>query len=241
MQDNTAPALDLLVVMPVYNEESNIASVIDQWCTELDKWGMIYAILALDDGSRDNTPEVLASLQKKWGPKVEWNRQANSGHGPTILKGYRTAVDRGVPWVLQIDSDDQCDPLFFPQLWQKRDGHDFVAGVRTRREDGLGRVAVSFILRMVVYMMSGVFSRDANVPYRLLRTKAFAPLLHKIPSDCFFTNVGLTVLAAKAKLRGITIPIVFRARHGGETTISYRKMGRHSLTLCRNLHEILKD
>ena len=241
MHDNAAPSLDLQVVMPVYNEEKNIAAVIDQWCTQLDACAIRYSILALDDGSTDGTASVLQALRDKWGARLEPVRQSNAGHGPTILKGYREAIARRAPWIFQIDSDGQCDPCYFPQFWAGRDGHDFIAGRRERREDGPGRVFISLVLRTVVRLISGVDCRDANVPYRLMRTDAIAPLAAKIPDNCFFTNAGLSVLALRAHLRVKLIPIVFRARLGGRTTVSYRKMGRHAFTLYRNLKELLRN
>ena len=239
MQDHAASLLELQVVIPVYNEQSNIGTVIDQWCAQLDACSIRYSILALDDGSTDGSASVLHLLQQTWGARLELVRQPNSGHGPTILKGYRLAIERQVPWILQIDSDGQCDPGYFPQFWAERENHDFIAGYRARREDGLGRVFISLVLRGVILLISGANCRDANVPYRLMRTAAIAPLVEKIPPTCFFTNVGLTVLAQRAKLRFALIPIVFRARLGGTTTVPYRKMGRHALNLYRNLTELL--
>lgn len=239
MQDNLASSLELQVVMPVYNEETSIGTVIDQWCARLDACAMPYSILALDDGSTDGTATVLQTLHEKWGGKLEWLTQRNAGHGPTILKGYRMAVERQAPWIFQIDSDGQCDPSYFPELWGAREGHDMITGRRIRREDGFGRTIISLVLRAVVFLVSGANCEDANVPYRLMRTKAIAPLVAKIPADCFFTNVGLSVLAKRAGLRYFTIPIVFRARHGGTTTVPYRKMGKHAVNLYRNLKEIL--
>ncbi len=240
MQDHQASSPDLLVVMPVYNEQSAIAAVIDQWCAQLDTTSARYSIMAIDDGSRDNTAAVLQSLREKWGPKLDFVSQKNAGHGPAILKGYQIAVERRVPWVFQIDSDGQCDPRYFPQLWEARDGFDLITGRRIRRDDGFGRVIISLVLRIVVFLISGVNCKDANVPYRLMRTEAIAPLVKKIPADFFFTNVGLSVLAIRAKLKYKYIPITFLARRGGETTVPYRKMGRHAVNLYKNVRELLR-
>ena len=145
-----------------------------------------------------------------------------------------------MPWIFQIDSDGQCDPRYFPDVWAAREGCDIVFGCRTQRDDGFSRVIISFVLRMVVLALAGVNSRDANVPYRLMRTEAVAPIIAKIPSDCFFTNVGITVLALRAKLRCHYVPIIFLERAAGETTVPLRKLGKHALTLCRNVLYLLK-
>ena len=75
MQDNSASSLELQVVMPVYNEQSNIGTVIDQWCAQLDACSVRYSIMALDDGSTDGTASVLQSLHEKWGARLELVRQ----------------------------------------------------------------------------------------------------------------------------------------------------------------------
>jgi len=240
LQDNLASSLELLVIMPVYNEQNAIGSVIDQWCAQIDTSGVNYAIMAIDDGSTDGTPAVLQSLQGKWGAKLEVVRKTNAGHGPAILTGYQLAVERRVPWIFQIDSDGQCDPRYFSRLWEQRDGYDFITGRRTRRDDGFRRVLISLVLRWVVYFISGFYCLDANVPYRLMRTEVIGPLVEKIPPDCFFTNVGLSVLAIRAGLRYKYIPITFLARQSGESTVPYRKLGNNALTLCRNIREVLK-
>jgi glycosyltransferase involved in cell wall biosynthesis len=233
-----ADSLELLVVTPVYNEESSIETVLDEWCKCLDACGLRYAILALDDGSTDQTGEVLQGLRKKWGARIEVVPKKNSGHGRTILQGYLRALDRGVPWIFQIDSDGQCDPRYFPELWAQRDSHDLVAGYRASRDDGASRVLVSLVLRLFVLLLFQTYCRDANVPYRLLRASAVAPLLRKIPADCFFTNVALSILARRAGLRQKFIPIGFRDRHAGTSTVSYLQLAGHAVRLFRNLREL---
>jgi glycosyltransferase involved in cell wall biosynthesis len=231
---------ELLVVMPVYNEESQISTVLAEWREPLDACGAHYSILAIDDGSKDSTAAVLESIQAQSGGRIEMLRQQNAGHGPTILKGYRTAIERGVPWVFQIDSDGQCDPAFFAAMWQARDSSDIVAGYRAQRDDGTGRSLVSLILRVFLLVLFGNYCRDANVPYRLMRTEAIAPLVGRIPDTCGFTNVALSVLADRAGLRQTFLPIRFRARLGGESTVPYGKLGFKALELYGNLRDLLK-
>ncbi len=240
MQDIPASSLDLQVVMPVYNEQEAIGEVVGDWCVKLDDCGIRYVLIVVDDGSRDGTPDALKKLQEKWGPKLEVVRQKNAGHGQAILNGYRLAAQRPVPWIFQIDSDGQCDPQYFPQLWAVRDGYDFVSGFRTRRDDGFSRLVISQVLRVVVFFLSGVNCKDANVPYRLMRTQVFAPLFAKIPSTCFFTNVCLSILAIRAGLKYKYLPMRFLARQAGESTVPLRKLGQNALTLCRNVRELLK-
>jgi dolichol-phosphate mannosyltransferase len=235
MENSAHNSIELQIIVPVFNEECSIQVVLTEWCCCLDATAINYVITFIDDGSGDRTAEVLQSLGKKNNWPIEVLTQTNCGHGQAILRGYRYAIKRGVPWIFQIDSDGQCDPMYFPRFWQEKDGGDIVAGRRTRRDDGLIRAFVSFTLRYFVLFLFRTHCEDANVPYRLMRTSSVAPLIEKIPSDCSFTNVALSVLARRYRLKQRFIPITFRNRIGGTSTVSYRKLIKHAFELYLNI------
>ena len=113
--------LDLAVVMPVYNEQECIAAVVDSWRAMLARLDVEYKLIVLNDGSRDAT---AAALEKFAGDRrVEIVHKQNTGHGPTILLGYRRAVATA-RWVFQCDSDDEISPEHFPHLWERREQYD---------------------------------------------------------------------------------------------------------------------
>src|SRR5271170_5756740 len=103
------PSPELVLVVPVYNEEDAIVPVLKEWRAELSRTvgEGLYAILVVDDGSTDATPARLAALD--W-PELRVHRHSNRGHGQSCLVGYIEAEKMGAPYVFQIDSDGQCDP-----------------------------------------------------------------------------------------------------------------------------------
>lgn len=109
---------ELLIVMPVYNEQASVRKVVLEWFQEVENWTEDFVFLALDDGSNDGTPRVLARLREQLGPRLEIVTQPNAGHGRTCLRGYQMAVERGIPFIFQIDSDGQCDPQYFFRFWR---------------------------------------------------------------------------------------------------------------------------
>ena len=144
------------------------------------------------------------------------------------------ALENNAQWVLQIDSDGQCDPSYFPAFWSGR--HRFPAqyGCRVRREDGMIRTVISSIVILVVLLAAGVWVRDPNVPYRLMRADTLVGLVPLIPADVHLANVFLAAL--QQKHNGIRwIPITFLRRAGGTPSGSLGMFARRGWQLFRQL------
>lgn len=218
---NTPPSL--VLVMPVYNEEASVRKVVKEWFEEVSCWEENFLFLALDDGSTDHTPAILERLAGQLGSRFRILRKTNSGHGQTCIEGYRKAAELDAEWIMQIDSDGQCDPQYFHRLWRERGEADVVYGVRRRRDDGWRRMIASAVLRWALFARLGILVPDANVPYRLMRTSAVMPLVERIPKDFSLGNIALACLCAKAHLRTRHVPIRFGERYGGEPSVPLSK------------------
>jgi dolichol-phosphate mannosyltransferase len=230
---------ELAVVMPIYNEEANIAAVVAEWIEELRRLDIAFELLAINDGSRDGTGDALQDLAERYPDCVTLISKQNGGHGLACRTGYMLAVARAAPWTLQIDSDGQCDPRFFGAFWKARREADAIFGVRTTRDDGLSRVWISAICRGVASGLCGIDLKDANVPYRLIRTSALKKALARVPEDFDMQNLALTVaLRRNPAVTWKYMPIHFRARQGGRNSIQFRSIVRMGWELIRNLHRI---
>ena len=227
--------------MPIYNEEANIETVITEWVMELNRLGMAFVILAVNDGSKDRTGAMLQQLAERFVDVVVPVDKVNAGHGRACRTGYDLAVQRQAEWTLQIDSDGQCDPQFIASFWSSRDGADCIFGVRTTRDDGVARVLISWVCRVMTSALCGIDLKDSNVPYRLIRTSALAKALAGIPSDFDMQNVALTVrLKRDAALRWKYVPIHFRNRQGGSNSINLYRVAAMGWELLRNLHRVTR-
>jgi len=207
---------ELVVVMPAYNEQDTICAVVEEWDKVLAASGMDYRIRIYDDGSKDDTGELLDSLSAARS-RVEIYHKANSGHGPTILKGYREALDS--EWLFQVDSDDEIGPVGFEQLWSERNQYDLLIGRRSGRNSPSARRVVSFLSRMIVALLYGQGISDVNSPYRLMRTVKFGKLFHNMPDTTFAPNVIICGFACATKLRFTEIPMPCRPSHGGPISL----------------------
>ena len=96
----------------------------------------------------DTAKNVLKSLEL-WIPLTK----ENSGHGATILFGYKYALEHGADYVFQTDSDGQTVPSEFAPFWGAKDKYDIIIGYRNKRRDGLSRVFVTRVLRLVVHLL----------------------------------------------------------------------------------------
>ncbi len=201
---------ELTVVIPVYNEEEIIQAVIADWASTLRALEIDFVLKVYNDGSKDSTLNKLKEAAIDY-PELIVVDKANSGHGPTILMGYCEADSE---FVFQVDSDNEIKAEFFAQLWNEREGNDFIIG---RREFSynvpLPRRVVSFIAKYAVKIFYGRGISDVNVPYRLMRQSKFKKIFNAIPSTTFAPNVIISGMAVKSKLRvkDFFVPTEFRA------------------------------
>jgi dolichol-phosphate mannosyltransferase len=232
---------ELLIVMPVYNEQASVRKVVNEWFSEIENWTQDFVFLAINDGSRDQSLTVLESLKERHGRRLEIVSRPNKGHGQSCMEGYRTAIARGIPWVFQIDSDGQCDPQYFFRFWLLREQCDVIYGVRRKRDDGWRRVVASRVLRVTLAFSCFANCVDANVPYRLMRTGVLGRVVDRIPSDFFLANVALAVLLRYEQVREARVPIRFRERYGGEPSVPLGNFGSKGGELLRQLRVLMSS
>ncbi len=213
----------LYIIIPAYNEEATIRDVIDEWYPMVVMAGSESRLVIIDDGSRDKTLKT-AENEARTKPQLIVKSKKNSGHGATILMGYRFALEQGADYVFQTDSDGQTRASEFPDFWRMRRQYDMIVGYRNKRQDGLSRVFVTKILKLVVFLCFHVSVKDANTPFRLMNAKTLSKKIGLVPEDFFLTNVLLAVIYTKHKCKVKFIPITFRARQGGVNSINMKRI-----------------
>jgi dolichol-phosphate mannosyltransferase len=226
-------AMDLAIVMPVYNEEAAIREVVLEWLPVLDD--IKGFLLIMDDGSTDGTPQILRELRDCHPDRIELISHSNRGHGQTVLAGYREACQRDARFVFQIDSDGQCDPRFFPAIWRLRNDFDVIYGRRVVRRDGWTRTLATWVVRIAVFCSTGVICEDANTPYRLMRTEKLREAVDQVPPTFDLANIALAVQLKRAHWKHASVPIVFRPRLAGESKVPLSEFAKKALELVRDL------
>ena len=103
--------MSLAIVVPVYNEEKNIVKLLNDWNIEIQKYyKQNYKFIIINDGSTDGSDQAVKSIKNN---NIIYRSQKNSGHANACLTGYKIAIEMKFKMILQIDSDNQCDPVYF--------------------------------------------------------------------------------------------------------------------------------
>ena len=230
----------LYIVMPAYNEELNIRSVVEQWHPVVEKLGGNSRLVIFNDGSKDGTYEVLCQLANEF-PYLVAETKPNSGHGSTCLHAYRYALEHGADYVFQTDSDGQTNPDEFWKFWENRMDYDLGIGTRYSRQDGFSRIVVTKTLRLIVKLMFGVWVKDANTPFRLMKRKNLEGYLQLIPDNFFLANVVLSVIAVKKGEKIFWTPITFKPRQAGVNSINIKRIFKIGFQALGDFRRINKD
>mgnify|MGYP002624606225 FL=1 len=214
---------ELAIIMPLYNEADSIEGVVHKWITEFHRLDIAFELHAYNDGSRDDSLIKLKALADHF-PELVVHNKVNSGHGPTILQGYR---EQGhFPWLFQIDSDDELDIVGFEAIWNSRENHDFLIGDRGNRNSPPARSFITWVTRLTVELFYGKGVQDVNCPFRLMRSATFNRLFDQIPESTFAPNVIISGYVALKKLRFKEVRIQHQFRTTGEVSIRKWKLFR---------------
>lgn len=206
-----------ILVMPAYNEEECIEKVVSSWMTIIKNYPGS-EMLVINDGSKDKTGEKLDLLEKRY-RELKVIHKPNEGHGATVIRGYKEAINTNHNWVFQTDSDDQFIPEDFIELWKKRNKSSFILGSRLKRSDPLHRLIITKIIRFFNLAIFGTYIKDANIPYRLIKKNYLKKLLKILPKNLFAPNIFLSIIAARDNQNLMSVPISHKERKTGQISI----------------------
>ena len=149
------------IVVPVYNEESNLASFYTELMGPLEKTNKSFEVVFIDDGSTDRSFEVLTKLREKDSRVRVIKLDRNYGQHPALSAGFEQA--RG-EIIVMMDADQQNDPADIPRFVQKlEEGYSMVWGWRETRLDPLfTRKIPSYIFNKLICKLIGVELKDIN-------------------------------------------------------------------------------
>ena len=160
--------MDISVILPIYEERENIVPLLDEIESVLDALGRSYEIIAVDDGSRDGSTELLKQLAGERPRLRVITFRRNAGQAAAFDAGFRHASG---DVVVTMDADRQNDPKDIPALLAKLDeGFDMVTGWRKDRRDGtLLRKIPSRIANRLIRRATGITIHDLGCSLKVYK------------------------------------------------------------------------
>jgi glycosyltransferase involved in cell wall biosynthesis len=160
--------MDISVVLPVYNERENLVPLIDEIAEVLSSTGKTFEIIAVDDGSTDESPQILRRLSAERPYVKALLFRRNAGQSAAFDAGFHAATGA---LVVTMDADRQNDPHDIPAMIAKLDeGYDMVTGWRKNRQDGLMlRKVPSRIANALIRKVTGVKIHDLGCSLKVYR------------------------------------------------------------------------
>ena len=166
---------ELSVVIPIRNESPNIETLYAEITGALERWGRSYEVLAIDDGSTDDSFDRLAQCQQR---DPRWRIigfRRNFGQTAAFSAGFRHARGR---LIATSDGDLQNDPRDLPDMIRRiEEGYDIVCGWRKDRKDAwLTRRLPSWMANRLISWATGVKLHDYGCSLKVFRSEAVKPL-----------------------------------------------------------------
>jgi len=164
--------VDVSIVIPVYNEEESLPELMKGISSTLDSMGKTYEAIFVDDGSSDNSFNVIKTLRETYGVNkmkaIRFSR--NCGKSAALSAGIEYA---GGDVVITMDADLQDDPAAIPEMLSKIDeGWDVVSGWKKVRHDPFGKTFPSKIWNAMTSFAAGLKLHDFNCGFKAYRSGA---------------------------------------------------------------------
>jgi glycosyltransferase involved in cell wall biosynthesis len=158
----------LSVFFPAYNDAPSLPALVRKTFAILDRYVADYEVIVVNDGSQDNTGEVLAELGREFAPflRVETHPQ-NRGYGGALRTGFASATKE---FVFYTDGDSQYDVAELPLLLEAvTPATGLVNGYKLERHDPAHRVWIGAVYNVCARLLFRIRIRDIDCDYRLIR------------------------------------------------------------------------
>jgi glycosyltransferase involved in cell wall biosynthesis len=204
--------MDLSIVIPLLNEAESLPELYSWIQRVVQKEGYSYEVIFIDDGSTDNSWEVISELNKKDPCCKAFRFQRNYGKSAALHVGFDAAEGEVV---ITMDADLQDSPDEIPDLVKmiRKDGFDLVSGWKKKRHDPISKTVPTKLYNWVTRRMSGIYLHDFNCGLKAYKKQVIKSMeifgeMHRyipvIASREGFKKIGEKVVEHRARKYGTT-------------------------------------
>jgi len=215
--------LDFSIVVPVYNEESNLAPLRDNIVKAMSSVSENYEVILVDDGSTDKSREVIKKLNLQNNKFKYLFFDQNHGQTSAFDAGFKAAQGK---IIITMDADLQVDAHDIPLLIERLDKYDAVIGYRQSRNDSWIKKISSKIANSVRNKLSNENIRDVGCPLKAIKRECLQDIKLFEGMHRFFPTL--------IKLEGYTVLEVPVSHHP-------RLTGNSKYNISNRLFKSLRD
>lgn len=193
--------IKIAAVIPFYNECNSIRDVISETLNYTD------IVIAVDDGSTDNSSEQITDLENV----ILISNEKNFGKGYSLRKGFEKAIELNSQFIITLDADGQHRPEIIPDLLNKISENEIVIGNRMNdvKNMPLQRILSNRITSYLLSKKLGVQIKDSQCGFRVYRSEVLKII--QTFSNGFEAESEILVYAARKnfKINFVDIPTVY--------------------------------
>lgn len=207
-----------LIVIPAYNESESIKGTVEDIINKAPDFDYV----VINDCSTDNTADICKENGFNY-----ISLPVNLGIGGAVQTGYRYAYENGYDIAVQVDGDGQHDVAFLEKMAQvlETEKLDMVIGSRFIEKEGfqssfMRRVGIVYFTGLIK-LVTGKKITDSTSGLRMVGRNVIELFAHEYPKD--YPEPETTVAILKRGMKVKEIPVVMRARQGGQSSIRLQK------------------
>ena len=215
---------DTLVIIPTYNEQDNIVSMIEK-VFSLEQG---FDLLIIDDNSPDGTADLVKNLQKKFTENLHLiQREGKLGLGTAYIKGFKWALNHSYQYICELDCDFSHNPEDLPRLRKALiDGADVAVGSRYIAGGGVHnwpkrRILLSRGASIYARLITGIPVQDTTAGFVCYKKEFLENLnMDKIVFKGYAFQIQMKFAAYLMGFKIVEIPIWFKDREEGVSKMS---------------------
>jgi glycosyltransferase involved in cell wall biosynthesis len=224
------PAKGLSVFFPAYNDSGTIASLVITALQTVRTLTPDHEVIVINDGSADNTAEILDELAGTYPEVRVVHHEKNRGYGGALRTGFATATR---DLIFYTDGDAQYDPAEMVLLWRAfNDEVDIVNGYKISRSDPLHRIVIGRIYHHTVKILFGLTVRDVDCDFRMMRRAIFEKVRLEKNSGVICLEMMKKITDAKFRIAEVPVHHYHRA-YGKSQFFNFRRLGRTAIDVFK--------
>jgi glycosyltransferase involved in cell wall biosynthesis len=204
--------MDISIIIPLLNEEESLPELHDWIVKVLSNEKLSYEIIFVDDGSRDNSWEVISKLATQNACVKGISFMRNYGKSAALHTGFQAAQGKVV---ITMDADLQDSPDEIPELYAmiSKEGYDLVSGWKKKRYDPISKTLPTKLFNYMTRLFSGIYLHDFNCGLKAYKLKVVKNIevygeMHRyipvIAKWSGFTKIGEKIVEHRARKYGST-------------------------------------